>query len=97
LPIQFRVGLYAAHADADVQPKNSPEAIHAASVVAEGSIALTKGTSTRCSLNNHNLKLISAQHFADNEVIRTVIPNGGCPARQLSNFANDNLVSIEQS
>ena len=44
-----------------------------------------------------HLKLISAQHFADNEVVCTIIPNGGCPARKLSNFTNDNLVSIEQS
>ncbi len=31
----------------------------------------------------------------DNEVVRTIIPNGRCPACQLSTFADDNLVRIE--
>jgi hypothetical protein len=31
----------------------------------------------------------------DNEVVRTIIPNGGCPACQLSTFADDDWVRIE--
>ena len=41
-----------------------------------------------------DLKLVSAQHFADNEIVRTIIAQLGSPAGQLTNFANDNLVSI---
>jgi hypothetical protein len=41
-----------------------------------------------------HVKLISAQHLADKEVVCTIIPRGGRPARQLAGFANDDLVRI---
>ena len=42
-----------------------------------------------------HLKFISAQYLADNEIVCTIIPNGGCATRQLADFANDDLVRIE--
>jgi hypothetical protein len=42
-----------------------------------------------------HLKLISAQHLADKEVVCTIIPKGGRPARQFPSRTDNDLVRIE--
>jgi len=43
-----------------------------------------KGTSTKCSLKNHTLKLVRAQHFADEQIISAVVAKFYRAACQLS-------------
>src|SRR5246127_4517586 len=43
------------------------------------------------------LQLISAQNFADNQIVRAVVPEFAGTACQFANLSNDHLMRVQQS